>query len=91
MVCKSLQVEELQIRVDTWKQEVLIWNNYGKIGIKSFLANETKVKKKKMCKMSKKWKKCLINSQKIWTVSEKKNCENLTLSKFSLNLLLWLK
>ena len=47
MVCKSLQVEELQIRVDTWKQGVLIWNNYGKIGIKSFLANETKVKQKK--------------------------------------------
>ena len=70
MVCKSLQVEELQIRVDTWIQGVLIWNNYGKIGIKSFLANETKVKQKKMCKMTKKGKKCLTSSQNIWTVSE---------------------
>ena len=47
MVSKSLQVEELRIRVGTWKQGVLIWNKYGKIGIKSFLANETKVKQKK--------------------------------------------
>ena len=60
MVCKSLQVEELQIRLGTWKQGVLIWNNYEKSDIeKSFLANENKVNEK-------------INSQKIWTVSENK-------------------
>ena len=47
MVCKSFQVEELQIRVGTWKQGVLIWNNYEKSGINSFLANENKVKQKK--------------------------------------------
>ena len=46
MVSKSLQVEELRIRVGTWKQEVLIWINYEKSSMKSFLSYENKVKQK---------------------------------------------
>ena len=71
MVCKSLQVEELQIRVDTWKQEVLIWNNYGKIGIKSFLANETKVKKKNSKPITRKQNQNKTQQQNIYNPNKK--------------------